>query len=235
VLPDGRWIAYLANAHLFKVAATGGQPIPLAALVEPYGIAWLTDGRIAVNDRGGGVVSVFSDQGGDPLLVTRLSGPSGAQGPPVLSGALARGWLAAQLGRQVSLVSLTDSVRSFMLAKSGALVRRNDTTRRGRRELTLAGAVYGFGPILVAGTHLVYAQSGSDGAVMATSFNTDHMRASGTAVQVLEHVRIDAGTPHYAVADDGTLAYVAGPNDARLSGSVRPREPSRGHATGSTS
>ncbi len=45
--PDGRWIAFMVDRQLFKVAVAGGDPIRIAMLpVKPQGITWTSGGDI---------------------------------------------------------------------------------------------------------------------------------------------------------------------------------------------
>lgn len=210
--PDGRWIAYFANAHLFKVAVDGGRPVRLTELAEPYEGVWLPNGRILVNTNGG-ALAVVSEQGGavvpTPVRAERANGPAG---PPQLAGYLGTRWVTAQFRREVSFLMLGDTVRRFALTDRGELQPRESAVPPSR-EPNLTDIVYGLGPLVVAGSHLLYAQSGGDGVVMAVPFDTARMRATGKALPLLDNVRIDNNSPHFVAANDGTLAYIAGRND----------------------
>jgi serine/threonine-protein kinase len=201
--PDGRWIAYLAGTHLFKAPIQGGRPILLAQVVEPHGGAWLPDGHIVVTS--GAELALVPEQGGAAVLLPRR-GPGSLAAQSEFARFPGRPWITAQLNRQVSFLSLRDTVRRFALVDGGALSQGDNRPAPDR-------LVYGLGPYVVAGAYLVYAQSGGDGVVMAVPFDTARMRATGAPLPVLEDVRIDDGVPQYDVANDGTLAYVGGRNE----------------------
>src|SRR5262249_22551391 len=64
--PDGRWIGLFAGGKLKKIAVAGGSPITLTDAPEPYGAAWLADGRIVFAASSYGGLLEVSERGGEP-------------------------------------------------------------------------------------------------------------------------------------------------------------------------
>ena len=79
--------------------------------------------------------------------------------------------------------------------------------RRGTGEKTTVQPNAWAGRVLPSG-HLVFVR---DSALWAVPFDSDRLEVVGTAVPVVHGVRVEpGGAAQFAVADDGTLAYVPG-------------------------
>jgi serine/threonine-protein kinase len=75
--PDERWLGFFAGGKLKKVALAGGAPQILADASQPFGAAWMPDGRIVfAASTAGGLMSVSSD-GGEPVPLTAPSAAAG--------------------------------------------------------------------------------------------------------------------------------------------------------------
>ncbi|MFN2563402.1 MAG: protein kinase [Gemmatimonadaceae bacterium] len=201
--PDSRWVAFFTGTELKKVAVSGGgRPVSLAQLNEPYGGAWLPDGRILIAENQGRFLSAIPESGGAPRrLAARLTGR--IRHPQLLS----TGWLLSSSGRLMVLTSL-ETGRQYALTRDGLVAR--DSVRPGE-------TLYGSSPRYVASGHIVYASSGEDGVLMALPFDAYRRRVLGPPAPVLEGVRQEgeAGLAQWSVADDGTLIYAPGANAGR--------------------
>ena len=196
--PDGKWIGFLTGTELKKVSTAGGSALTVTTLSEPYSAAWLPDDRIVVCETSG--LAVVSASTG---TVRTLTGPGCGSPSPVSVG---NRWLLDNSNRVISFVPPEDSAQRLMLGSDGKL----GTT------LPYPERVFGSSPQFVGRTHLVFAQSGGDGTLVALPFDTSVMRARGNAVPVVRGVRIEAGADgvaQYAVSDEGTLVFAAGTNE----------------------
>ncbi len=184
--PDGRWIAFIQDGHLRKLAVGGGSPTTLADSAAPLGagIAWLDNGTIVyiglglalrqVHDGGGAAIRVHSDS----LL---LSDPTPLPGGRVLYTRCADPNCA---GRDVWAL---------------------DPVSRVAREV-IPGAAYA--QYLPTG-HVVYVRR--DGVVLAARFNARGMRMDGSPVAIFDSVTTtNGGYPLFQVSASGTLAMRTG-------------------------
>ncbi len=74
--PDGRWIAFVGERQLFKVAVSGGDPIRVATLpLQPQGITWTTGGDIVYAVQSDSLFAV-KETGGVPRAIA--AAPAGA-------------------------------------------------------------------------------------------------------------------------------------------------------------
>ncbi len=98
--PDGRWIGFFAGGKIKKVARGGGLPIPLADAAQPFGAAWLDDGRIVFAASAHGGLLRVGDTGGvaEPMTV-----------PSASAGELRHSWPATIPGQRALLFSIATS------------------------------------------------------------------------------------------------------------------------------
>ena len=89
VSPDGLWIAYASNGHLWKVPAAGGAPVVLVDSISNagFGMTWLDDGTIvyATGADAGAfpyLAQVFAD-GGQPTAIWKGDSAGGVMPTPV--------------------------------------------------------------------------------------------------------------------------------------------------------
>jgi WD40-like Beta Propeller Repeat len=70
--PDGEWIGFFADGELRKLDVRGGEPISLAAAVDPRGASWSEDGTILFSPRGaaGEGLRRIPDSGGAADVLT---------------------------------------------------------------------------------------------------------------------------------------------------------------------
>jgi hypothetical protein len=76
--PDGKWLAFLAQGQLQKVAVSGGAPIKIAPDTFPFGGTFLEDGSIVhVRDEMSGLVMVRPGDGPAWFRPARVADPAG--------------------------------------------------------------------------------------------------------------------------------------------------------------
>ena len=75
--PDERWLGFFADGKLKKVAISGGTPQILADASQPFGAAWMRDGRIVfAASVAGGLMSV-DENGGEAEHLTMPAATAG--------------------------------------------------------------------------------------------------------------------------------------------------------------
>jgi serine/threonine-protein kinase len=192
--PDGAWVGFFDPViPLKKVSASGGPPIQLATLDAPSrGATWGPDDAIiyaTVNPETG--LLRISANGGEPIVLTRPNQEKGERDhvwPHVLPGGRAVLFTIVPTGpiedAQIAVLDLRTS--SYRVVLRGA-----------------SDARY------VEGGYLVY---GLAGTLRAVAFDVDRLEVRGTPVPVLQQVVTTptGGAANFAVATNGTLAYVSG-------------------------
>jgi DNA-binding winged helix-turn-helix (wHTH) protein/Tol biopolymer transport system component len=63
--PDERWLGFFADGKLKKVALAGGAPQVITDATQPFGAAWMADGRIVFAASAAGGLMRVRDDGGD--------------------------------------------------------------------------------------------------------------------------------------------------------------------------
>ncbi len=202
--PDGEWIGFWADERLKKVAVSGGVPQTICKNAHVHGASW-GDGIIIMSAVGDLTLWWVDPAGGQPQRVESLVGQV-IQGeyPKLLPGSKAL--LASQMGHNtVDLISL-DSGEVSTLVSEGT------------------NASY-----LPSG-HLVWTYEDN---LLAAPFDLSSGTITGEARTVIEGVlteTLHGALSHYAVSDEGTLAYLPGtfsqagsrPTWVRLDGTTEP-------------
>jgi eukaryotic-like serine/threonine-protein kinase len=197
--PDGEWIAFFDGSDLKKVSVGGGQPVTLATdLILPVGGVWPSPERIAITSNEGTELVWFSSAGGKPERIDSL-GSDWFLFPQLLPG----GKEAVAHGREGGLKLIQfDPLKVFDITTNGLVATGEQTN-----------PILGHNPVYSKSGHLVYASLG-DGGLMALPFDAKSLQVLGAPALVLDRVRkeqtYEAG--QFAIAGDGTLAYVAGGN-----------------------
>jgi len=182
--PDGEWIGFWADDRLKKVAVSGGVPQTICETSHVHGASW-GNGVIIMGAIGDFTLWRVDPAGGQIQRVDSLDGLI-IQGeyPKLLPGS--RAALVSQMGRNtVDLVSL-DSGEVSTLVSEGS------------------NASY-----LPTG-HLVWTQEDN---LLAAPFDLSSGTITGEARTVIEGVlneTLHGALSHYAVSDEGTLAYLPG-------------------------
>ncbi len=189
---DGQWLGFNAEGSLKKVALVGGPPLTVAAVDSFRGANWGSDGRIVFGTQR---LMQAGASGGDATELFKIDGPRRTWYPQVLPGGKAVLFTLSELSPDTGELHLLDL-----------------DTGAHRTILSTAAA----GRVLPTG-HLVFVRSG---ALWAVPFDLGRLEAVGTPVPVVEGVRVEGGgAVQYAVADDGSLAYIPGTaasNERRL-------------------
>ncbi len=188
--PDGEWVSFIADGHLKKIRPGEGAAITLAdSAAAPFGGAtWLDDGSIVYTGPSLSEFSRVSGAGGPATSLLRapeLAG-LGVAGPTPLPGS--RGVL-------------------FTVCTSGCVTISVHVLdlRTGQERLLLNDAVTAW--YLQTG-QLLYVRR--DGTALVAPFDLKRLQLSGTAVPVLERVRITPGVAFLTVSPSGTLVYMQG-------------------------
>ncbi|HEY5623247.1 MAG TPA: protein kinase, partial [Gammaproteobacteria bacterium] len=189
--PDGSSVLYWdANrTELRRIAVDGGSSVAVADIGSNLdGLSWAGDGTIFIGQPQG--ILRVPENGGTPELVIPSEGEA-LYGPRLLPdgdtlifsvGGSAANWDTADIVAQ----SLSTGERTLLLDQ-------------------------GYDARYVPTGHLVYAIGD---ALVAARFDPDSLSVSGAPVPIVEGVRRASagftGASNFGVADDGTLAYVAG-------------------------
>ena len=186
--PDGAWVAIAIRSHLVKLPLAGGPATELAEATWAGG-DWAADGTIiySVNYRSG--LWRVPAAGGKPEQLTT----------PDSAGRELAHWWPHMLpdGDHVLFTAFRTPIsRSTIEVVS---------LRSGQRKVLVTGGVSG--RYLPTG-HLVYARNE---ALFAVPFDLRDLTVLGEAVPVLQDLALvtQDGRAGFAVADNGTLAYLA--------------------------
>ena len=189
--PDGRWIAYFSTSgHLKKMPVEGGSPVTLCATTLPFGASWTSDNTILFGQAAG--IMQVSAEGGTPALVVPARGGEQIYGAELLPG-----------GRAV-LFSVAKSTRPNRWDEAQVVVEELSSHRR-----TIVVDA-GSDPRFLKTGHVVYTLGGG---IYGIRFDVARLQSIGGPVPLITGVQrsvgVRAAASHYAVADDGTLVYVA--------------------------
>jgi serine/threonine-protein kinase len=183
VSPDGQWIGFGDGGALKKVAIAGGPAVTLTRIDGVLnGATWAPDDTI-----------IFA------TLTMGLQSVSAAGGAPRALAEPVAGWPEILPGGRAVLFTIDDRGA----VETAQVVIRD--LRTGAQKVVVG---HGSDAHYVSSGHLVYV---ADGALHAVSFDLGRMEVRGTPVpvvpQIVTTLRGLAGD--YAVAPDGTLAYVS--------------------------
>jgi serine/threonine-protein kinase len=184
--PDGAWVAFDHQGALKRIPLAGGSPQTIADSVFYSGGSWGTDDTIVLGGRRSGLLRVPA-KGGSP---TAIVAPDAGEGEFLYPQILPRGRFV------LFTVSPTPgSGHLEIVALEG-----------GQRRVVLKDGIAG--RVLPSG-HLVFFRGRR---LWAIRFDSDRLEIIGNPVPVVEDVRSEVEGPvQYAVADDGTLAYIQAP------------------------
>ena len=190
--PDGRWLAFVSGNALYRIPATGGSRIELAAVNDPRGLSWDVDDRILLTPESVGGVSAVPVHGGSVTALTK----------PVDGEERTHRWPQMLPGGKVILFTVGDfnNPDSYVNARIDAQI-----LATGERKTILRGAEMA----RYAETgHLVFARAGG---LFAVPFDAGSLTAGESPERVLDGVAGDAttGAAHFDISSTGRLAYVA--------------------------
>jgi Tol biopolymer transport system component len=183
--PDGRWVAFVADSKLKKVAIEGGPPIDLCDAAWAHGGSWGADGTIiaAINGR---LWRVPAD-GGILARVTELA-----------PGEVVHRWPQILPGGKAVLFSAYSST-SGLNGSTLEVISMADH----RRKTLWKGATFGQ---YVTGKRLIFLQNGT---LLAVPFNPDQLEIDGPPLPVLESIAYstESGFGQISISRTGTLVY----------------------------
>jgi hypothetical protein len=191
--PDSRWILVGTPSLVRKVPVTGGEDVKVVerATLGVLGAAasWSSRKEIVYTD--GVYLWRVSEDGGAPALVAK---------PDSARGHLAYGWPNVLPDGKAALITISKGT-SLDRAELGVV-----TLATGR--VTELG-VTGTSPWYVSGGYVIFARA--NGTVYAVPMSLRTLRLTGEPVLLLDGVLVKAnGAAELTVADNGTLAYIAG-------------------------
>lgn len=193
--PDGQWVGFFSagEEQLKKVSVTGGSPITMCDVVNPYGASWGADDTILVGQGRAGILRV-SANGGTPEILIPMDSEKGerAQGPQMLPGG------------DTVLFTLATTSSSWNDAQ---IVARS--LESGERRVLIEG---GSDARYVPTGHIVYL---SGNTLLAVPFDVERLEVTGGPVPVVEGVArtgggFRTGQAHATISDSGSLVYVSG-------------------------
>jgi serine/threonine-protein kinase len=192
--PDGKSVAFFTFGELKRAPVTAGTPAVLTKVQNPRGGTWVSDSTLVLPLATDGGLYTVPATGGEPRPLTELDASRNER---------SHRWPAALPdGRTVLFTSDSFETTEYYDDARIEAVTLDD----GKRTVVLEGssrACY-----LPTG-HLLFAR---DGSVYAVAFDATTLATHGEPVPVLQGVAtsVASGAVHFAVADDGTLAYVPG-------------------------
>lgn len=191
VSPDGQWVAYFAGGQLMKVSVSGGTPTLLTAVAGSLGGNWSPDNSIIFGGREG--IMRVPATGGAAELIVKEDGTEMLHFPQLLPG-----------GRAV--LSTSTSSLGQDRWNQAEIVAHSLTT--GECTSLIKG---GYHATYVSSGHLLYVQRGT---LYGVGFDASKLAVTTTAVPVVHGLAANPGVgavgATYSLADNGTLAYVAG-------------------------
>jgi Tol biopolymer transport system component len=189
--PDGEWLAFTSNEVLKKVSLRGGSATVLSNEASPLGLAWSKDDTVYfVKSFTSGIYAVPAS-GGPAKKVTP---------PESTSEGRVQVW-PSLLPDESGLIFTTWTGKSFNDARIESV-----NFKTGNRKTILEG---GTCARYVKSGHLLFARNGT---LYAVPFNVKDLTLSGSAIPVLEGLRMGAanGDADFDVSNNGTLVYAPG-------------------------
>ena len=189
--PDGRWVAFFADAKVRK-APIDGEAMTIADAPDVRGLSWLDAETLILSRNAMAPLVRMPASGGQLQPLTTLAG-----------GERTHRWVDALPGGRTALFTV-GSVASPD-AYDNATVEAVDLAS-GARHVVLAAAAMAH---YCGDGWLMYPKGPG---LFAIRFDPSHLTTSGSPIQVLSAVARDAstGAAHFACASDGTLAFVPG-------------------------
>jgi len=195
--PDGRWIAFFADAKLKKVPLVGGSPLVLVdGVVNPRGGTWAIDDAIIFSPSPTSPLVRVSANGGPPQPITTLDRD--------LNEASHR-WPYVLPDGDTLLFAAGPTVTAKLWNEAHVVAQ---SLRTHERHVVTAHGTF---PRFLPSGHVVFVH---DQVVYAQSFNIARLESAGNAVPILENATqfggINGGAYQLGLSPAGTLAYFAG-------------------------
>ena len=190
--PDGEWVGFFAAGKLRRVRVAGGAPLTVTPATSGVGASWGTDDTIVFSPSIGAGLWRASVDGGALEQLTQ---------PDYGDGGYGHVWPKLLPGERSVLFSLWASDQQV----NGPRILDLDTLEWSRVRNGEAG-----GDMYLASGHLGYGDPDGSGAFLAVPLDPDTLTVTGSAVPVLDDVRLQgqSGHAYLAVSHTGTAVYV---------------------------
>src|SRR5688572_18730797 len=188
--PDGKWLAFTEGNVLKKVAADGGQVVPVGntGSAVPYGLSWADNDSIYVGGFSG--MWAVPQNGGTAVQVTGTD-----------TGAI-------RFGRRWPLALPGSKAIVYVSGNSSSAAQRLGVLRTGSGDFTEFNTTVG-APLGLLDDYLVYVTP--SGGLMAIRFDLGKLEPSGDPIQLEEGILFDPTAGAKAsLSASGTLTYLHG-------------------------
>ncbi len=192
--PDGSSIAFFADGKLKRASVNGGSVVTLADAPTPRGGVWLPDGTILFSPEYAAGLWRVADNGGAPEMLLDVD-PEHGERTFRFPHATPEGDLV------LFTVGTLDSPNDY----SGAAIDVFSLETGERRTVIESASMARF----AGRDRIVFARSGD---LYAIDFDPDRLQTVGAAAPVIEDVGGDpsSGAGYFAIATDGTIAWLGG-------------------------
>ena len=190
--PDGQWVGFFADGKLKKVSISGGAALTLCDAPNSRGASWGPDDTIVFAPTPNSGLFQVSAAGGTPQVLTTLkAGDVAHDYPHSLPGGKAvlfRVWGSTSLATSRIEVHVLGTGERRVLVQGGTHVRYVPTG------------------------HLVYAQAGTPGTLLAVPFDLERLEVTGNPFPIVESVfqSSNNGLAQFSFSHSGSLVYVPG-------------------------
>ena len=206
--PDGEWVGYIAgtarttdmlgvSGELRKIAVTGGAPVKLCDVTNPFGASWAPDNTILFGQRAG-IMRVSADSGTPHLIIPAVDGEQ-MYGPQLLPD------------RTSVLFSVTRNLGPSTRWDQAQVVVQSVSS--GKRTVLVDG---GSDARYLPTGHLVYALRDE---LIGVAFDANRLTVAGGRIPLVQAVHrpvgVNAAGAFYSVSDRGTLVYVTASTSLR--------------------
>jgi Tol biopolymer transport system component len=183
--PDGKWVGFFTGSELKKVSLSGGDAQTLCKAGNQRGASWGSDDSIVFASFDSPGLMRVPASGGQPKSLTTPGDDSGLHC-----------WPEYVPGQKAVLFTILKGYGDWQLAVQSPEM-------KNYRVL-----IDGTGGRFASSGHLVFARNAS---LWAVPFDSARLQLKGEAVLIVEGVEIGSfGIANYALANDGSLAYLPG-------------------------
>jgi serine/threonine-protein kinase len=192
-LPKGDAVGFFSKStgRIERVSLAGGSVTKVVDAPDLIGCSWGADGTL-----------VFDSNWGTPLRISRPGASAIVELTKIAAGTgQAHVWPQVLPGDRAALFTVWTGAPTWDEAEIAVV-----DLATGQQKIVLRGGAYGR---YSSSGHLVFWRAN---ALMAVRFDLQSLEVKGEPVKVLSDVRIDAksGSAHFAISDNGTLAYING-------------------------
>jgi len=183
--PDGNWVGFFTGSELKKVSLSGGLTQMLCKVNYRGGASWGPDDTIVFSSADSPGLMRVSASGGEPQPLTNAE-----------NGLEKHVWPEFLPDGKAVLFTIGDASANLQVA-------------------VLSLETKNIRP-LINGTHARFAPSGHlifarESSLWAVPFDSEHLDLKGDPKPIVEGVQVNpGGWAHYSLANDGSLAYLAG-------------------------